>query len=87
MSDQLHTPDAPPPPERTPWTHRIEGSVAPLAGLDDFGKEKTSLRLPGLEPRTVHPVVIRYTNSAIKIRHDLRDNLYQAVLNLDEKKN
>lgn len=82
MSDKLHTPAAPPPSGKNPSTHRIGGSVAPIAGLDGFGKEKTSLRLPGLEPRTVHPVASCYTNYAVKIGHDLRDTLYQAVLNL-----
>jgi hypothetical protein len=51
------------PPER-PGTHCIEDWVGPSSGLDGFEK---ILPLPGIDPRTVQPLAIRYNKSLVQV--------------------
>jgi hypothetical protein len=44
-----------------PGTHRTGGWVGPSAGLDGCVKTRPPPP-PGFDPRTVHPVVSRYTD-------------------------
>jgi putative hemolysin len=58
---QRHAPASLPSGQRL-GTHCTRGWVSPRAGLDACGK---SLPSPGFDPRTVQPVVSRYTDCAI----------------------
>ena len=49
-------------PRKRPGTHCTGGWVAPRTGLDGCGKSRPP---PGLDPRTVQPVVSLYTDWAI----------------------
>jgi hypothetical protein len=64
VGGQHHAPAALPPGQR-PGTHGIGGWLGPRAGRDGFGKSR---RPPGFDPRTVQPVVSRYTDWAIPAR-------------------
>ena len=46
-------------PRERPGTHCTGGWVGPRAGLDGCGKYRPQ---PGFDPRTVQPVVSRYTD-------------------------
>ena len=46
-------------PRERPGIHCIGGWVGPRAGLDGCGKSRPP---PGFDPRTVQPVVNRYTD-------------------------
>jgi hypothetical protein len=62
VSGQRHAPAAIYPQER-PCTHRTESWVGPKAGLDG---RKYSSPPPEFDPRTVQPVVSRYTDWATR---------------------
>jgi hypothetical protein len=61
VGGQRHAPTALPPGKRT-GTNFTGGRVGPRTGLDGCGKSRTQ---PGFDPRTVQPVVTRYTDCAI----------------------
>ena len=54
---ERHAPAAVPPGKKD--THFIGGCVGLRAGVDGFGKSRPS---PAIDPRTVQPVVSRYTD-------------------------
>ena len=58
VGDQSHAPAAFYTLER-PDTHRVGGWAGPKAGLEECGKYRSLL---GFDPRTVQPVVSRYTD-------------------------
>jgi hypothetical protein len=62
MGGQPHAPAAL--PRERPGTHRTGGWVCPRAGLRKISPP------PGFDPRTVHPVVSRYSDT--QIRYTLR---------------
>jgi hypothetical protein len=57
--DVQHHASAALPPVKRLGTHCIGGWVGPRAGLDGCGKFRPP---PGFDPRTVQPVVSRYTD-------------------------
>jgi hypothetical protein len=74
MRGQRHAPAALY-PRKGPGTHCTGGLVGPRAGLDRSGKSRPP---PGFDPRTVEPVVSRYTGYVTRPTEDGYCNLRKA---------